>query len=434
MSLKRLSGVLRSNVGTRIPLEVKEGKDLFLKYTKAGYKTFEDLLKDTRQRGSFFPQPARTQPDIEFLREHPEWSTSMKMAKLTAKDVKDWGDEVIADIKYDGIRCLLYVNPKDKSVEVYSRRLKPLLKFGDKYSDAILNNISTYVSEETVFDAELYGTGGDGKLLPYGTIAGWARNPTDVKYDEIVPRIEVFDMMLFNQKDIREMPLKYRKKMLEVAVKRYDGVVLDIADTRLMKNHPRPIEWRFKSVIKGKGEGLVLKKEDSEYFYGKPKGKVNPWRKLKAVDTLDLALKRVEGSPKNAIFKDYRHWIMVPRDNSKHEVRANKGIIAANMDDDFYQKFSLDLINQWKLGKLKAEGKMLPVAAKLKKFYGVDKVPEILVFTPKKRMIVELFIEKMSERLQPSGTKIVGIREDKRVADSMRDIKELKMFLEGAAK
>lgn len=397
-------------------------------------KTFRGLLKEIRNKPSFFPQPIRTQPNMEMFYEHPEWSLSTKIAKATAKDVKDWGPRIVADIKYDGVRGLLYVSPRDKTVRVFSRRMKELPKLENRYEQAILENISNLIKDETVFDVELYATGQDGKMLPLSTVAGWARNPDPNKYKDLKPSIEVFDIILMNQRDLREMPLKFRKKMIELALKKKDGRILDIADTRLMKNHPRPIEWRFKAVIKGKGEGLVLKKEDSDYFYGKPKGQENPWRKLKAVDTLDLEMKAVEGSPRGKEFEDYRHWIMVPDDAEEHEINANKGIRAATFDAEFYRSFTLDMIQHWQKGLLVPQGKMLKVRKDLVPYYGATEVPEKLFYPKDKRMIVEIFAEKITENLQPTGTKIVGIRFDKDEADKIGDIDELRKFFLGVAK
>lgn len=434
MSLDKLRTTLAKKSSEHIPLDTIEEQELIKDFQKSKIMTFQRLLAETERKPSYFPQPVRTQPNLEVFQEHPEWPLSVRMAKATAADVKKWGPKIVADIKYDGVRGLLYVNPKTKTVKMYSRRLKELNKLEDKYATAILDNVSNLVSDETVFDAELYATGSEGKLLPYGTVEGWARNPNSEEYKDIVPTIEAFDMVLMNKHDIRDVPLKYRKRLLEASVKRLDGVVLDVADTRLMKNHPRPIEWRFKAIIRGKGEGLVLKDPGSEYFYGKLHPSTNPWRKLKAVDTLDLELKAVEASPYGKEFENYRHWIMVPSDDNTHEVKANKGIQRAQLDNKFYNNFSLDMINKWKLGKLKAEGEMIPVSESLRKFYGVRMVPTKLVYPKTKRTIVELFIEKISKNYQPSGTKIVGIRTDKTIGDTMKDVVDLANFLVGNVK
>lgn len=431
MSLELVKNALgRRRKMTQIPLERDEYNDLLNEYRKAKKITFATLLASMKRKGVYFPQPVRTQPSLATIREHPEWSISKKMAKMTAADVKSWGPRVIADVKFDGVRGLLYVNPTKKEVKLYSRRLKELHKLEDAYAESIIENLSGITKGETVLDTEIYAVGKDGKLLEYGTVAGWARNPSDEKYNSLTPTIEAFDVVMLNGKDIRDLPLKFRKSLLEITTKRRDGVILDIADTRLMKNHPRPIEWRFKAIIEGKGEGLVLKKEDSLYFYGKPKpDAANPWRKVKAADTLDLELKALEISPREGPFEDYRHWIMVPNDDEEHEIRANKGIKAAVMDNSFYRAFSLDMINQWKSGRLVGSNEMISVKPELREYYGVDKVPARLEVPRVRRSIVEIFVEKMSKNYQPSGTKIVGIRDDKKTADTMSDVKRLGDFL-----
>ena len=86
------------------------------------------------------------------------------------------------------------------------------------------------------------------------------------------------------------------------------------------------------------------------------------------------------------------------------------------------------MINRWKLGKLVGTRKLVPVRKDLVDFYGVDKVPERLHYPKKNRIIVQLFLEKISGNLYPSGTKVVGIRDDKRFGDTMGDLKKLKDF------
>ena len=75
-----------------------------------------------------------------------------------------------------------------------------------------------------------------------------------------------------------------------------------------------------------------------------------------------------------------------------------------------------------------AAGRMIDVDKDLVKFYGTKKVPSRLTYPKNKRMIVEIFTERITETLHPSGTKIVGIREDKKIADKMKDIKDLRAF------
>jgi len=149
---------------------------------------------------------------------------------------------------------------------------------------------------------------------------------------------------------------------------------------------------------------------------------------------LDLEMKAIESSPRGRVFEDYRHWVMVPSDDERHEIKANKAIIAAGFDNDFYRSFSSDMIGSWLKGDLKGIGGMVKVKKELIPYYGVEEVPKRLVYLKNKRMIVEIFTEKITENLHPSGTKVVAIRFDKDKADSKKDINDLRKFFLGAKK
>jgi len=325
-------------------------------------------------------------------------------------------------------RAMLVVDPKRRDVRILSRRLKPFKKFRKKYKEMILESLSPLVKDQSVFDAELYALSKDGKIIPGHVVSGWVRNPDDEKYSNIKPSVQVFDIVMFNKKDLRGLPLKYRKRLLEIALR--DSGILQVADTRRMKNSSRLIDWLFNSKVKRRGfEGLVLKDPESVYFYNKPKD--NRWRKVKSVDTLDLRLVATEAYPSDKPFRFYKHWRMSPQD-SEMIVKADKAIKAAGFDNDFYIGFTKRLLDKWQRGEIKADESagMVKVDKKFRDIYGVPEVPRKLILGDK-GPIVELFVEKMSETLQPSGTKIVRIRDDKEVADTLADMLQLKNLLLG---
>ena len=327
-------------------------------------------------------------------------------------------------------RAMIVINPKTKDIRVLSRNLRTLKKFEKKYGAMIADNMSKLVKDKTVVDAELYALGRKGEILPGPTVTGWAKNPEAEKYSEIRPSIEVFDIMVLNSKDVREMPLKYRKRLLEVSLRKDDDRVMEFADTRLMSNNERLIYWLFNAKVNKRGfEGLVLKDPNAPMKYGKTGDMV----KVKAIDTLDLRLKAVEAYPKNKVFKFYKHFVMTVED-ADLDIKADKGIVAADFDHDFYMKFTQDLIRKWKAGELKAgKGGMVKVAAKYREIYGVDKVPRRLVLGDK-GPIVEVFVEAISDNLKIPGSKIVRIRDDKQDADLVEDIVVMRDYLRGVKK
>lgn len=430
MSLKEIKRELRrSREGSKLHLTPEEEREFLRKYKSARKITLQRLMTQMSKKDSKFPQPVRTQPVMEiFTSKDNDYSIAQRIVKLTAKDVKRWGDLIIADLKVDGARALLIVDPKKRDVRILSRRLKPFKKFREKYKEMILESLSPLVKDQSVFDAELYALSKDGKVIPGHVVSGWIRNPNDEKYSNIKPSVQVFDIVMFNKKDLRGLPLKYRKRLLEIALR--DSGILQVADTRRMKNSSRLIDWLFNSKVKKRGfEGLVLKDPESIYFYGKPKN--NPWKKVKSVDSLDLRLVATEAYPSDKPFRFYKHWRMSPQD-SEMIVKADKAIKAAGFNNDFYIDFTKKLLDKWRRGEIRADESagMVKVDERFRDIYGVSEVPRKLILGDK-GPIVELFVEKMSETLQPSGTKIVRIRDDKEVADTLEDMLQLKNLLLG---
>jgi ATP-dependent DNA ligase len=429
MSLKEVKSELSKTQGeSKMKLSKEEERDLISKYGRSRKITYQQLKTQMAKEKSKFPQPVRTQPTMEvFTSKDSDYTIAQRIVKLTAKDVKSWGKNIIADVKYDGIRAMIVIDPKKKEVRVLSRSLATLKKFEKKYNDLILKNITKIVKDKSVMDAELYALGPNGEILPGPTVTGWAKNPTAEKYNQIQPSIEVFDVMVLNSKDVRKLPLKYRKRLLEIALRKDDDRILDVADTRMMQNSSRLIDWLFQGKVNKRGfEGLVLKDPESEYFYSKPTN--NPWKKVKAVDTLDLRLKAVSAYPEGKVFNFYKHWEMTPSD-ADMTVKADKGIQEAEFDYNFYINFTKGIINKWKSGRYEADGPMVQVASDLIDVYGVKEVPKRIKM--KKGPIIELFVEKMSDNLQPSGTKIVRIRDDKKEADKVEDMVRLRDYLLG---
>lgn len=427
MSLKEIKSELgKTKSKTKIKLSKKEEEALISKYRGARKITEQKFMTQASKRKHKFPQPVRVQPAMEiFTNKDDDYTIAQRITKLSAKDVKKWGDKVIVDTKFDGIRAMIIVNPKTKDIRVLSRNLRTLKKFEKKYGSMIADNVSKLVKDKTVVDAELYALGRKGEILPGPTVTGWAKNPEAEKYSGIRPSIEVFDIMVLNSKDVREMPLKYRKRLLEISLRKDDDRVMEFADTRLMSNNERLIYWLFNAKVDKRGfEGLVLKDPNAPMKYGKTGDMV----KVKAIDTLDLRLKAVEAYPRDKVFKFYKHWIMQPEDASIN-IKCDKGIKSANMNEDYYIEFTKKLIKRWQKGEVEGEGGMVHVSAKYKKIYGIAKIPKRLIL--KKGSIIEIFVEKMSNDLKPSGQKIVRVRDDKDTADRVEDLVKLRDYLLG---
>jgi len=386
-------------------------------------RTSNQMLSDLRRRpeGEKLAQPRRANPDPQLLLTKKD--LIQYVASITAEQVKKWNGTIIIDTKYRGIRGLVVVNPKTGRVDIFSRNLKPLDKFEKKHRDQILKDLSPYITSDTIFDAELYALDKNGNVLPQHVVTGYIKNPNDPKYKGLRTLIEIFDVILVNQRDIRNLPLKTRKKLVELGLD-YEGRVAYSAEFSTGKNTEKRIEKRLRSVIKEGGEGIVVKDPESEYFHGKPK--TPPWVKAKNIDTIDLRLKSISKYPagKDKPFNFYRHMELVPENSPNHVIGADKGVPGAGFDNQYYINLTKHLLNLVKRGKARGVGNV-SVNQTYQKIYGRKIVPKTIIISRAHQPIFEIITEEMSQDLKPAGQKLVGERPDKVRADGMSELRRI---------
>lgn len=390
---------------------------------KTGHQYLSELKK--RKEGEYFAQPIRASVDVKDLKTTRDIIDYV--STITHDKVKRWGgNRLIIDTKYRGIRGLIIVDPKKQKVDIFSRNLKPLNKFEKKTEDKILKDLSKYVKDDTIFDAELYALDKNGNALPQHTVTGYIKNPNDPKYKDFRTLIEVFDVVVVNKKDVRNLPLRERKKLLEKEMD-FEGKVMYTAETKETKNTKQAIEKELREVIKEGGEGVVVKDPESKYFYGKPKKA--PWIKAKNIDTIDLRMKSISKYPEDKAgekkpFRYYRHMELVPEDDPNHIIGADKGVPGAGFDGKYFESLTKKLLEMVKKGQAKAIGSV-PVEKKYQKIYSRKTVPKTIVLPKSRQPIFEIITEEVSKDLKPSGQKIVIQREDLKKADTKKTIKQI---------
>lgn len=407
-----------------------------LRSSRAKRSSIRKVLRDVKMQslhnksGELWPHPVRVQPGKKLLgNKH----VIDYLSKITTEEVKKWNRPLVfCDAKLKGVRGILVIDLPNRDVKILSRTGddKTYKKFVEKYKDKILDGIDwDKVTGDLILDSEVYTVDKETKGPVYQGIAtGSVRNPD--RHKGVEHKIVVFDALMVNQKDIRKLPLKDRKKLVDAVIDG-EGGMLEEALTALVP--PEKIRDEFIKAIKKRYEGLVIKDPEQEYI--SEKGPPLRWIKLKAMDTLDLEVKAAEKWPygKDKPFKFYKHWRLVPSDNDEHEVKADKGIRFSGLNFKFYEDFTKHLIDLWKRGIAKGEGGMVKVDPKYQEVYGVKKVPCRIVIPKDYRIIAEIQVEDMTKNLKPSGVKIVGIREDKKPghADTIKDMENVRKLFFG---
>ncbi len=170
-------------------------------------------------------------------------------------DSKDW----IFEIKWDGYRALAYCSKKE--VELISRNKKP---FKDKYGPVkeALQNLGI----NAVLDGEIVAVDENG-LANFQLLQNWQNNAAALQYF-------VFDILWLDGKDLTQLPLVERKRILRrllpegYAMVRYSDEVVEKGKAF------------FDAAMKQGLEGVMAKRADSIYIAD---SRTDAWVKIKSI-------------------------------------------------------------------------------------------------------------------------------------------------------
>jgi DNA ligase-1 len=215
-----------------------------------------------------------------------------------------------AEWKWDGVRVqLVRERGADGSIvaRLYSRT-------GDEISDAFPDLMSA-MDFEGVIDGELLVLR-EGRVAPFGdlqqrlnrkTVSGpiMARYPAGVR---------AYDLLAEQGQDLRNLPFAGRRGRLETFVARHGGARLDLSPMVDFNG------WDDLAAIRAAppegdpmaAEGLMLKRWDSVYEAGRPKG---PWFKWKRdprlIDAVLMYAQRGHGK-RSSFYSDYTFGVWTP--------------------------------------------------------------------------------------------------------------------------
>ncbi|HAA24853.1 MAG TPA: ATP-dependent DNA ligase [Ruminiclostridium sp.] len=193
-----------------------------------------------------------------------EWIEPME--PILTETIKS-GDRWIHQVKWDGIRGLCYVD--NGRVSLFTRTGRDRTGWYPEVSE--VEKLLT--CKDAVLDGELIVLGDSGKPSFYNIMKRERIRKKNVfqRYRELYPvHYMIFDILLINGRDLRQVPLADRKQILNKTLKS-DGmihVVEDYTDGNAL----------FSAVKDNGMEGIVSKCIDSRYIGGK---KHREWFKTK---------------------------------------------------------------------------------------------------------------------------------------------------------
>jgi DNA ligase-1 len=201
-----------------------------------------------------------------------------------------------AEWKWDGIRVQAV---REQGVaRLYSRH-------GDEITGAF-PDLMTALTFEGAIDGELLVMR-DGAVAPFGDLQQRLNRKTvDAKLMAAYPAgLYAYDLLAEGGEDLRGLPLKDRRARLEAVVKRHEGERLYLSPVVDFDSWEGLGVLRADPPVGAAAEGLMLKRWDSPYVAGRPKG---PWFKWKrdphTVDCVLMYAQRGHGK-RSSFYSDY---------------------------------------------------------------------------------------------------------------------------------
>lgn len=175
-------------------------------------------------------------------------------------------EDYLFEIKFDGIRAIIYANKKE--LKIYSRNNKDITHL---YPE--LQRIKNIVTKNTIFDGEIVlfenNKPSFSKLLERNNV----KNKEKIKgYQQNYPVIFMCFDILYENKDLTNLSLIKRKKVLE----KYEDID-EFNKATYVQNEGIKL---FQKIKKLNLEGIVAKKKDSLYEIGV---RTNNWLKIKNI-------------------------------------------------------------------------------------------------------------------------------------------------------
>jgi DNA ligase-1 len=222
--------------------------------------------------------------------------------------------EFAVEWKWDGIR--VQVVCAGATTRLYSRS-------GDDISRAFPEIVADWRSEG-VFDGELLIVRG-GEVAPFSDLQRRLnRNAvTRGMMAELPAQVRLYDALRIGQDDLRSLPFRQRRARLEAWHAKESPPRTDISP--LIEVADKDELVRIWSATRGIGvEGIMLKRSQSPYLAGRPKGHWYKWKRASL--TLDCVLMYAQrGSGKrSSYYSDYTFGVWTERDGAPDLVPVGK--------------------------------------------------------------------------------------------------------------
>lgn len=186
-------------------------------------------------------------------------------------------DEYIFELKFDGSRCLAYLDKKSKETELINKRQMILTPIFPE-----LKELHKQVKQKCILDGELFVMR-DGK--PDFELENKRTHMTNTFKIELEAKkhpasFVAFDILYYKDKDVTGLPLLERKKLLEKAVHQNEQLAVAL----YVENEGKDL---FELTRQQGLEGIVAKKKTSRYHFDI---RTKDWLKIKNMEDDDFVV------------------------------------------------------------------------------------------------------------------------------------------------
>jgi DNA ligase-1 len=200
-----------------------------------------------------------------------------------------------AEWKWDGIRVQLVRAAGGE--RVYSR--------GAEDVSAAFPDLAGALGAEAVLDGELLVVRG-GLVAPFGDLQKRLnRKSASAKMMRDFPlRVRLYDILLDGEEDLRGLPFSARRERLEAWVARNPSPLLDLSEMIAFESVEQLASIR-EGTRAASIEGLMLKRKDSAYLPGRPRGLWWKWKRDPlTIDAVMMYAQRGHGR-RSSFYSDY---------------------------------------------------------------------------------------------------------------------------------
>jgi DNA ligase-1 len=204
----------------------------------------------------------------------PQWGAAFRPVMLAhALEPRDLeslnAEDFAAEWKWDGVRAQIVSSPA--GARIYSRA-------GEDMS-AAFPELSAAFTFEAVLDGELL-------VRVNGAVGAFSdlqkrlnRKKADARVIATAPAfVRAYDLLFFGRDDLRALPFRDRRARLEDFVSAQNNPYLDLSELVSGKDWTHLAEARAAPAAAGV-EGLMLKRWDSPYLAGRPRGLWFKWKR-----------------------------------------------------------------------------------------------------------------------------------------------------------